>query len=132
MNFHFENRLGFLAAGGPTPAARAGLGPPLADFQRSVADKSEEITAPLMMPPYAQPLQQQQNTSTIARIIIQVQLSSKMWHKQLLFIYVVPPWSSFGGLRRLIISYAIAVRFANKTLTFFGKKIYLLSYFTRL
>ena len=38
--------------------------------------------------PFAQLLQQQQNTITIARIMIQVQLSSKRWHRQLLFIYV--------------------------------------------
>ena len=31
-------------------------------------------------------LQQQQKTTIIARMIIQVQLSSKIWHKQLLFI----------------------------------------------
>lgn len=42
----------------------------------------------------SQPLQQQQNTSTIARMITHVQLSSKRWHKQLLFI-IVPPWSNF-------------------------------------
>ena len=45
--------------------------------------------APLPSHSY-QPLQQQQKTRATARIIIQVQLSSKMWHKQLLFIYVPP------------------------------------------
>jgi len=35
-------------------------------------------------------LQQQQKTTIIARIMIQVQLSSKRLHKQLLFIYVPP------------------------------------------
>ena len=42
-----------------------------------------------------QPLQQQQNTRMIARMMIQVQLSSKMWHKQLLFI-MFPPFYSSG------------------------------------
>jgi hypothetical protein len=37
--------------------------------------------------------QQQQNTITIARMMIQVQLSSKMWHKQLLFIMFPPEYT---------------------------------------
>lgn len=36
-------------------------------------------------------LQQQQKTTIIARMMIQVQLSSKRWHKQLLFIRCIPP-----------------------------------------
>jgi hypothetical protein len=43
--------------------------------------------------PFSQLLQQQQTTITIASMITQVQLSSKMWHKQLEFICSPPDFS---------------------------------------
>jgi hypothetical protein len=46
-------------------------------------DKRAAIRSPFFADQW---LQQQQNTITIARIMIQVQLSSKMWQRQLLFI----------------------------------------------
>jgi hypothetical protein len=62
----------------------------------AVETYSELGSSPILSPKYQsnQWLQQQQNTTIIARIIIQVQLSSKMWHKQLLFI-MFPPWCRF-------------------------------------